>query len=199
MQTITRAGRLAFASLALIMLAACAGEKVPAQKLIADIDATVTAASAEAAKYVPDQLIDAQTKLGDLKAAFDRQDYAAVLKGAPAVLAAAQELATAAAARKDQVLKALNDQWTGLAESVSGYLPAIQNRMAFLSKKSNKKAAAGIDLTAATAAFAAASSLWSKAQAAFAAGNLNEAVHTATDVKTQLAAVAATLKLNLAA
>jgi len=54
-------------------------------------------------------------------------------------------------------------------------------------------------LMPARAAFAAASSLWSKAQAAFAAGNLNEAVHTATDVKTQLAAVAATLKLNLAA
>jgi hypothetical protein len=82
---------------------------------------------------------------------------------------------------------------------VPGYFPAIQNRMAFLSKKSNKKAAAGIDLAAATAAIADAASLWSKAQAAFAAGNMNEAVATGTEVKSKLQAVAATIKLDLAA
>jgi hypothetical protein len=199
MKSKTRAGRLALASLALVLLAACAGQKESAQKLISDIEATVTAASAEAAKYVPDQLIAVQSKLGDLQAAYDRHDYPAVVKGAPAVLESAQSLATAAAAKKDEVLKALNDQWTGLAATVPGYLPAIQNRMAFLSKKSNKKAAAGIDLAAAAAAIADASSLWSKAQAAFAAGNMNEAVATATDVKSKLQAVAATIKLDLAA
>ncbi|HWX78451.1 MAG TPA: hypothetical protein VNZ02_00040 [Steroidobacteraceae bacterium] len=198
MTSITRAGRLAIASLTLVLLAACAGQKEPAQKLIADIDATVTAASAEAAKYVPDQLIAVQSKLGDLKAAYGRQDYAAVVKGAPAVLESAQTLATAAAAKKDEVLKALSDQWTGLAATVPGYFPVIQKRMAFLSKKSNQKAS-GIDLAAANAALADASSLWSKAQAAFATGNMNEAVSTAADVKSKLQAVAATIKLDLAA
>ena len=199
MKSITRVGRLAIASLTLVLLAACAGQKEPAQKFISDIESTVTAASAEAAKYVPDQLIAVQSKLGDLKVAFARQDYAAVVKGAPAVLESAQTLATAAAAKKDEVLKALNDQWTGLAATVPGYFPAIQTRMAFLSKKSNKRAAAGIDLAAATAALADASSLWSKAQAAFATGNMNEAVSTATDVKSKLQAVAAAIKLDLAA
>lgn len=199
MKSITRAYGVVLASLALVLLAACSGEKEPAQKLISDIEATVTAASAEAAKYVPDQLIAVQSKLGDLKASYARQDFAAVVKGAPAVLESAQSLATAAAAKKDELLKALNDQWTGLAATVPGYFPAIQNRMAFLSKKANKKAAAGIDLSAATAATADASSLWSKAQAAFAAGNMNEAVSTATDVKSKLQAVAAAIKLDLAA
>ena len=127
------------------------------------------------------------------------RDYAAVMKEAPAVLAAAQDLATAAAARKDQVLKALNDQWTELAAAVPGYFPVIQQRLAFLSKKPNQKSAAGIDLSGATAALAGASALWSKAQAAFGAGNMNEAVGAATDVKSKLEAVAATLKLNLGA
>jgi hypothetical protein len=199
MKSITRACRLALAPLVLVLLAACAGQKEPAQKLISDIEATVTAASAEAAKYVPDQLIAVQSKLGDLKAAYGRQDYEAVVKSAPAVLEKAEMLATAAAAKKDEVLKALNDQWTGLAATVPGYFPAIQNRMAFLNKKSNKKAAAGIDLAAATAAIADASSLWSKAQAAFAAGNMNEAVATATDVRSKLQSVAAAIKLDLAA
>jgi len=199
MKSITRAYGLVLASLALVLLAACSGEKEPAQKLISNIDATVTAASAEAAKYVPDQLIAVQSKLGDLKASYAGQDYAGVVKRAPAVLESAQALATAAAAKKDEMLKALNDQWTGLAATVPGYFPAIQNRMAFLSKKANKKAAAGIDLAAATAAIADASSLWSKAQAAFAAGNMNEAVTAATDVKSKLQAVAAAIKLDLAA
>jgi hypothetical protein len=199
MQLIQRASHYALISMAAIMLAACAGQKEPAQKLIGDIESTVTAASPEAAKYVPDQLADVQTKLGDLKASYDKQDYAAVVTGAPAVLSAAQALATAAAAKKDEVLKALNDEWTGLAGSLPGAVTAIQSRIDFLGKKANKKAASGIDLDAAKAGLTDATSLWSKAQAAFASGNLDEAVSTAKDVKAKITALAASLKLDLPA
>jgi len=183
----------------MMILAACAGQKEPAQKLIGDIESTVAAASSEAGKYVPDQLMDVQAKLGDLKASFDKQDYAAVVTGAPAVLGAAQTLATAAAAKKDEVLKALNDEWTELAGSLPGDVTAIQSRIEFLSKKSNKKQAAGMDLDAAKAGVTDTTSLWSKAQAAFAAGNLDEAVSTAKDVKAKVTALAASLKLDLPA
>jgi hypothetical protein len=199
MHSIQRASRYALASMAAIILAACAGQKEPAQKLIGDIDATVTAASAEAAKYVPDQLADVQGKLGTLKASFDKQDYAAVVTGGPAVLSEAQTLATAAAAKKDEVLKALSDEWTGLAGSLPGNMTAIQSRIDLLSKKSSKKLAAGIDLDAAKAALTDAASLWSKAQGAFASGNLDEAVSTAKEVKTRIDALAASLKLDLSA
>jgi hypothetical protein len=74
---------------------------------------------------------------------------------------------------------------------------AVQNRIDFLSKKTSKKQAAGIDLDGAKAAIAGASSLWSKAQAAFGAGNLDEAVATAKEVKSKVDAVAAALKLDL--
>jgi hypothetical protein len=199
MQMTQRVCRYALISIAAIILAACAGEKVPAQRLIGDIEATVTAASAEAAKYVPDQLADVQSKLGALKASFDKQDYAAVVTGAPDVLGAAQTLATAAAAKKDEILKALNDQWTALAASLPADVTAIQNRIDLLSKKSSKKLAAGIDLDAAKAGTGDATSLWSKAQAAFAAGNLDEAVSTAKDVKAKVEALASSLKMNLTA
>jgi len=199
MHVIQRAGRYAAITAAAIILAACAGQKQPAQKLIGDIEATVTAASAEAAKYVPDQLADVQAKFGALKASYDKQDYAAVVTGGPAVLAAAQGLATAAAAKKDEVLKALNDEWTELSGSVSGAIVAIQSRIDLLSKKSSKKMAAGIDLAAAKSALSDATSLWSKAQAAFAAGNLDEAVSIAKDVKAKSDALATSLKLDLAA
>ncbi|MGC1521315.1 MAG: hypothetical protein WA803_07220 [Steroidobacteraceae bacterium] len=182
---------------AAIMLAACAGQKQPAQKLIGDIEATVIAASSEAAKYVPEQLADVQSKLDSLKSSFDKQDYAAVLAGAPAVLSAAQGLATAAAARKDEVLKQLNDSWSGLAATVPEEVTAVHGRIELLSKKSSRKLAAGIDLEAAKAAEGEALALWSKAQAAFAAGNLDEAVSTAKDVKSKIEAAATSLKLNL--
>jgi hypothetical protein len=199
MQMTRRVSRYALISMAAIILAACAGQKEPARKLIGDIEATVTAASAEAAKYVPDQLADVQSKLGVLKASFDKQDYAAVVTGAPDVLSAAQTLATAAAAKKDEILKALNDQWTALAASLPADVTAIQNRIDLLSRKSSKKQAAGIDLDAAKAGAGDATSLWSKAQAAFAAGNLDEAVSTAKDVKAKVEALASSLKMGLTA
>jgi hypothetical protein len=199
MQMVQRVGHYALISMASILLAACAGQKQPAQKLIGDIEATVTAASTEAAKYVPDQLADVQGKLGALKAAFDKQDYAAVVTGGPAVLTEAQILATAAAAKKDEILKALNDQWTALAGSLPADVAAIQNRVDALSRKSNKKQAAGIDVDAAKAGAGEASALWSKAQAAFATGNLDEAVSTAKDVKVKVEALATSLKMGLTA
>jgi hypothetical protein len=199
MQLIQRVSRYAAISVAAIILAACAGQKEPAQKLISDVEATVAAASSEAAKYVPDQLADVQGKLDGLKATFDKKDYAGVVTAGPAVLTAAQGLATAAAAKKDEVLKALNDQWTGLAAELPADVTAIQGRIDLLSKKSSKKMAAGIDLAAAKTGLTDATSLWSKAQAAFAAGNLDEAVNTAKDVKAKIGALAATLKLDLPA
>jgi hypothetical protein len=197
MKSIQRLCRCTLISMAAIILAACAGQKEPAQKLIGDIEITVTAASSEAAKYVPDQLADVQGQLGALKASYAKQDYAAVVTRAPAVLSSAQGLATAAAAKKDAVLKALNDEWTGLAASVPNDVTAIQSRLDLLSKKSSKKLAAGIDLDAAKAGMADATALWSKAQGAFASGNLDEAVSTAKDVQAKVTALAATLKLDL--
>ena len=130
-------------SLPAIMLAACAGQKEPAQKLIGDIESTVTAASTEAAKYVPDQLDGCANATRRSQGLLRQAGLRRGRQRAPAVLSAAQSLATAAAAKKDEVLKALNDQWTGLAGSVPGGVTAIQNRIEFLSKKSNKKAGRG--------------------------------------------------------
>jgi hypothetical protein len=197
MGMIQRVGHYAVISMAAIILAACAGQRGPAQKLIAEIEATVTAASTEAAKYVPDQLADVQGKLADLKASYDGKDYAGVMTVGPPVLSAAQGLATAAAAKKDEVLKALNDEWTGLAGTLPGEITAIQSRIELLSKKSSKKLAAGIDLDATRAGVENATSLWSKAQAAFAAANLDEAVRTAKDVKAKVTALATSMKLGL--
>jgi hypothetical protein len=122
-----------------------------------------------------------------------------VLAQGPDVLSAAQTLATAAAAKKDEILKSLNDDWARLAVVVPEEVTAVQARLESLSKKGGKKRAPGIDVDAAKAEFSATNSLWSKAQAAFAAGNLEEAVGTANSVKSQLDGEAANLKVPLPA
>ena len=66
-------------------------------------------------------------------------------------------------------------------------------------RKPNRKLAEGIDLDAAKSAFGDATSLWSKAQAAFGNGNMDEAVTAAKEVKSKLADLATSLKLDLAA
>ncbi len=149
------------------------------------------------AKYVPDQLTDVRRELGDLKATFDRQDYAAVLKTAPAVMERAQSLKSSAAAKKAELTRALGEEWSGLAARVPGFMTTIQNRIEFLAKKSSRQMAAGIDLDAARGSLSEDTSVWSKAQAAFATGNLGEAVTTAKNLETSLEGLASTLNIEL--
>ena len=180
-----------------LLLAACSSQKEPAHKLVADVEEVIDGAAAEAGKYVPNELSDVQSRAASLRAAFDKQDYAAVVSQGPDVLSAAQALAPAAAAKKDAALRAQNDAWTDLATEIPAQVTAVQNRLEELSRKSGKRAPAGVDLDASKAAIANAMALWSKAQAAFAAGNMDEAVNTAKDVKVHVTEAANAVKLDL--
>src|ERR1700722_10118265 len=186
-----------FLAFALLRLAACASQREPAQKMMNDIQAAVSAASADAAKYVPDQLNDVQTKLDDLQTAFNAQDYKGVHARGPALLSEAQGLASAAAAKKTDETKALNDQWSSLAGTVPEEVNAIQSRLDMLAQRKNRKLAKGVDLDAAKSGLSEATSQWSKAQGAFGNGNLDEAVSAGKDAKSKLDTVAGQLKLEL--
>jgi hypothetical protein len=181
-----------------ILLAACGGQKDVAQKMISDIQSSVNAAAPDAGKYIPDQLADVQSKLGELKASFDKQDYKAVVAGAPPVMSAAQGLSAAAAARKELIHQGFSDQWNSLASSLPANASSIQSRIEFLSKPENKKLTSGVDLEAARTSLSDAQSLWTKAQDASQKGDLEGAVTIAKVVKTKLDALAASMKLDLA-
>ncbi len=193
--TIRKLHALGFLATLTLLLGACSNQMEPAQQAIAGIDSAVASASPDASKYIPDELAAVQAKLTDLKAAFDKKDYVGVLAGAPALLTEAQNLLGDAALKKDAVVKAMSGEWTGLAASVPALVAAVGKRVAVLEK--SKHLPAGVDLAAAKTNMADATALWSKAQAAFAANNVEEAVTSARSVKAKAEAAAAAIKFSL--
>jgi hypothetical protein len=182
-----------------LALAACASQMEPARKMLADVEAAVTAAGADAQQYVPEQAAAVQAKLAELKAAFDRRDYKAVIAGAPALLNEAKGLADAAAAKKKEVLEALGAEWTRLAAQVPQSISAVEARLAALAKE--RKLPPGVTkdgVAAAKSGLADAEAAWNSAKSAFGEGKVQAALDQAKSVEARLAEVAAKLGLNLA-
>jgi len=58
-----------------LALSACSNQMEPAKKAIADIEAAVSAAGADAQRYIPDQVKAVTDQLAGLKAKFEQKDY----------------------------------------------------------------------------------------------------------------------------
>ena len=187
--------------MAAALLAGCANQMEPAKKAIADVEAAAVAAGPDAAQYIPDQLQAVTTQISDLKMKFDQKDYKGVLAAAPALLAQAQGLTAAAASAKQAAeaaaLEAFNSEWGTLAADIPAQLAAVTSRVGILSK--SKKLPAGLDAASFEAARSGADearSLWDQATAAHAAGNMEQAVMTARQVKEKLDAAMAGLGMS---
>ena len=193
-QSYTRFFALALAALA---IAACANKMEPAQKAIADIEAAVAAAGEDATRYIPDQVQAVTDQVASLRAMFDKKDYKGVLAAAPAILTQAQGLASAAAAKKTETMDMYAGEWSNLAGSVPQAVAAIQSRVDVLSK--SKKLPAGMDaatLDGVKSGLAEANSMWTQATEAQAAGDLEQAVTLAQQVKTRTDEMLTTLGMS---
>jgi hypothetical protein len=168
---------------------------------IADIEAAVTAAGPDAAQYIPDQLQAVTNQISDLKMKFDQKDYKGVIAAAPALLAEAQGLASAAASAKQAAqaaaLEALNGEWSTLSASLPAAVAAIESRVNILSK--SRKLPANLDAAtfeSVKTGLADAKTLWDQASAAQAAGNMEQAVTAARQVKEKADAALAALGMT---
>ncbi len=181
-----------------LALAACANQMEPAKKLLGDVEAAVTAAGADAQQYIPEQVTAVNKKLGELKAAFDKQDYKAVLAGAPALVIEAKGLGDAAAAKKKEVLEALGAQWTQLATELPQSVSAVEAKLAMLAKSHKLPAGVSKDgIASAKGGLAEAKTAWDEAKTSFGSGNVQAALDKAKGVKAKLEEAAS--KLGLAA
>jgi hypothetical protein len=188
-------------ALAAVLLAGCANQMDPARKAIADIEAAVTAAGPDAAQYIPDQLQTVTNQISDLKMKFDQKDYKGVIAAAPALLAEAQGLAGAATSAKEAAqaaaLEALNGEWSALSASLPAAVAAIDSRVNILSK--SRKLPANLDAAtfeSVKTGLADAKTLWDQASAAQAAGNMEQAVTAARQVKEKADAALAALGMT---
>lgn len=100
----------------------------PAQAAIAEIEATLAVAGTASIKYIPGEVGDVRGSLADLKQMYEREDYAGVLRDAPAVLAAAQALPQQAATREAELQRSLQEQWAALESAVPPAIEAARMR-----------------------------------------------------------------------
>jgi hypothetical protein len=177
-----------------LLAAACASQLKPAQQAIDAVNDTIENAK-DAAKYVPDQVTNVQSHLAELKASFAKQDYAAVLDRAPAVLDEANALEGAAVAKRDQLRAAMLTEYNGLSASMPKLMGSVQTRLDALSQSG--RAPKGVDLAAAKSDFSDASAQWKSAQSTYRSGTIEDALDSAKGAKTKAEAAATALKLDL--
>jgi hypothetical protein len=175
------------------LLSGCgAGNKGPAETALKAVEEAVTAAKADASKYLPEQLGSLDAQVAALRDKFSKGDYKAVLTDAPTLTAKAQELASAAAAKKVELTKS----WDGLRSGMPRVVEAIRNRVDILSQI--KKLPAGMPsetLAQAKAGLNQITEQWNAATEASKGGNLADAVAQASSVKVKAAEVLTLLKM----
>src|SRR6185436_11314930 len=165
-----------------LLLAACSSNKEPASQAIKSAQAAYDAVKQDGLRYAPEKAHAIETALSSARASFDKRDYDTALSTANSVNSAVSDLATAAAARKDQ----LTQTWADLSNGIPKMVGAIKIRVNVLSK--SKKLPDGLDeagLDGARNGVADLDRMWADATASYQSGNIANAVATATLIKDQ--------------
>src|SRR5262245_33964790 len=126
-----------------LLLAGCgARDKGPAETALKAAEEALNVAKVEASKYLPDQMRSLESALAAAKEKFKGGDYQAVLAEGPLITSKAQELASAAAAKKEEFTKS----WDGLSSGMQRVVEVIKSRVDTLSQ--SKKLPAGMSADA---------------------------------------------------
>lgn len=175
------------------LLTACgSSDKGPAETALKAAEEAINTAKAEVSKYMPDQASSLDSALAATREKLNKGDYKAVLSEAPALTSKAQELASAAAAKKAELTKS----WEGLSSGMPRVVEAIKSRVDILSQ--SKKLPAGMNadtLAQAKAGLSEITQQWTAATEASKSGNLMDAVTKASSVKVKAAEVLTLLKM----
>ncbi|HEU4591830.1 MAG TPA: hypothetical protein VFS13_13065 [Steroidobacteraceae bacterium] len=169
--------------LAAAWVAGCASQKEPAEKALAQIEASLAEIRGDAARYAADELQAVDASLGTLKEKLAKGDYKAVLAEAPQLQSALGSLKDTVANKKAEAqaaMAAAREQWNSLSTDVPKMVAAIQSRVDVLGqsrKLPNNVSQSAFD--SAKSGLDAMKSSWAEATAAYSSGDAVGAVDKA--------------------
>lgn len=175
------------AAVAVVLLTACANQKEPAEKAVAQIEASLAQFKADAEKYAADELRGVEDSIGNLKGELANKNYKAVVMQTPSVASTVAALKDTVAKKKAQageMLAAAQAEWTELSASVPEMVTKLQARVDSFAK--SRKLPKGLDKAAfetAKSDFEALKSSWAEAGAEFGSGMVADAVRRARAAK----------------
>jgi hypothetical protein len=170
--------------LASLILAACGGQKAPAEKAVAEAEASIATLREDAARFAPDQLKGLEDELAQLKDNLAKQNYPAVLTLARELnkgIAGVNETVAAEKANADALAQQLTERWNTLSTELPEMVEAVSARVASLAKNP-KKLPEGVDAASFENIKTTADTMakdWQAALGAFANNNMQEAVDMA--------------------
>jgi hypothetical protein len=177
-----------------VILAACnGGQKEATEAALDATQAAITAVQGEAEKYVPDELKETQDAMRKAREALAKGDYQGALSGAQNAANKAKELATAAAAKKDQLSKS----WASFSETIPKSMEEAKRRLDAYSH--GARLPEGLEkemLPDARTQYDQLKQRWNDAVASFQGGNLADATKKAAELKEELAKLAELLGMK---
>jgi hypothetical protein len=163
-----------------LSLGSCSKAKGTAEQALKAAEEALNTAKGEAVKIIPDEVNKAEEALKAAKDAFAKGDYPAATSAAGNVAASAKNLASAAAAKKDELMKGWDEQ----SKLLPNMIASIKSRVEVLSK--SKKLPAYLDkekFENAKTGLAEIDKTWGEANDAFKEGGLADALSKAKSVK----------------
>jgi len=176
--------RLAAVALVSLVMAACAGQKEPAQQAIADLDAALAKVAEMGEKYMPEEYAEVQAQLAGLKSSFDSGDFDAVVAGAPKAAAAIRKLQADSIIAKADLAKQMNAEWVEIAKTMPDMIVSVDRQISKFA--ASGRTPKGMDRDAyqqLVASFDEAKKTWTAAAEAGNAGKYEEAVTQSRQVK----------------
>ena len=180
-----RSLKILAAMTAALLITACANQKEPAEKAVAQVEASLGEIKAEAQSYAAEELKTVEESVEKLKSQLANKDYKGAVMGAPAVASTVTALKETIAKKKieaEEMLVAAQQEWTELNASVPEMVTRLQAR--FDSKKLPK----GLDKASfeeAKQKFEALKTSWGEATTDFTSGAVANAVRKAREIKAE--------------
>ena len=188
------------ATLAAVLIAACANQRAPAEQAVRAAESALTDIRDMANHYAPDQLQAVDAQLNGVKDSLAKGDYKGVLAAMPALNTAISNLKDTATANQQQAEAAsakAKDAWGPLSSDVPKMVDAISSRVDILSKSHHlPKGVTKDTLAAAKSGLDSMKSAWSDASNAATSGDYTTAVSKGQAVRDQASQIMQSLGMK---